>query len=66
LNARTTFPADNRLARELASRWGLPGSAGSDAHAPFEIGRAYVEMEPFQDPQEFLENLTQGQIGGAD
>jgi len=63
-NARTTFPADNRLAREVATRWGLPGSAGSDAHSPLEVGRAYVEIPPFEGPRSFLESLAQAQTGG--
>ena len=63
-NARMTFPRDNRLAREMAARWGLAGSAGSDAHAPSEVGRAYVDMAAFDGPQEFLDNLASGQIGG--
>ena len=63
-NARISFARDNRLARELAARWGLPGSAGSDAHAPSEVGRAYIEIPPFDDPASFLDSLAQGQIGG--
>ena len=63
-NARTTFSRDNRLAREMAARWGLPGSAGSDAHSPSEVGRAYVDMMAFDGPQEFLDSLALGQIGG--
>lgn len=64
LNARTVFPKDNDRALELAIRWGLPGSAGSDAHAPFEVGRVYVDMPPFKDPASFLQSLRQGTIGG--
>jgi predicted metal-dependent phosphoesterase TrpH len=63
-NARTTFPADNQLVQELAAGWGLPGSAGSDAHAAREIGRTYVEMAPFSGPGAFLDSLAQGRIGG--
>jgi predicted metal-dependent phosphoesterase TrpH len=63
-NARISFARDNRLARELAVRWGLPGSVGSDAHTPFEVGRAYIEIPPFDDPASFLDSLAQGQIGG--
>ena len=63
-NARITFSNDNRLAGESAARWGLPGSAGSDAHAPSEVGRAYVDMPTFDGPQEFLESLALGQIRG--
>lgn len=64
LNARTVFPKDNEEARKLASLWGLPGSAGSDAHAPFEVGRAYVELPPFEDSVTFLQSLRQGTIAG--
>jgi predicted metal-dependent phosphoesterase TrpH len=64
LNARIIFPRDNRMAREMAVRWGVPGSAGSDAHAAFEVGRVYVEMPPFEGPQDFVDCLAQGQVGG--
>ena len=63
-NARTTFPADNRRALDLAREWGLLASAGSDAHIAWEIGRAYVEMPAFNDKGEFLRSLAQGQIVG--
>ena len=64
LNARTIYASDNRLAGEMAARWGLPGSAGSDAHAPFEVGRAFVEMPAFDSPQAFLRSLALGQSHG--
>jgi len=63
-NARIIFPRDNRLARQLAVRWGLPGTAGSDAHSALEVGRAYVEMGCFEGREGFLDCLAQGQIGG--
>jgi predicted metal-dependent phosphoesterase TrpH len=63
-NARVIRAAHNDLARAFAARLGLPGSAGSDAHAPIEVGRAYVEMEPFDGPESFLESLAQGQVRG--
>jgi predicted metal-dependent phosphoesterase TrpH len=63
-NARVIRSRDNRLAREMAVRWGLPGSAGSDAHAPFEVGRAYVKLPCFEGRQDFLDCLAQGQVGG--
>jgi hypothetical protein len=63
-NARALSNSDNRLARQLAARWGLPGTAGSDAHAPWEVGRAYVEMPCFEGRDGFLDCLSQGQIGG--
>jgi len=63
-NARAISNGDNRLARQLAVRWGLPGSAGSDAHAALEVGRAYVKMPCFEGREGFLDCLAQGQIGG--
>lgn len=63
-NARIVFASDNRAAREMAVRWGMPGSAGSDAHTVFEVGRAYVEMPCFEGPQDFIDCLAQGQVGG--
>jgi hypothetical protein len=63
-NARMMHRAGNRQARELSTRWGPPGSAGSDAHAAFEVGRAYVEMPCFDGRDGFLDCLAQGQIGG--
>jgi predicted metal-dependent phosphoesterase TrpH len=64
LNSRVVAHGDNRLARELAVRWGLAGSAGSDAHAAFEVGRAYVEMPQFGGRHDFVDCLAQAQIGG--
>jgi predicted metal-dependent phosphoesterase TrpH len=63
-NARTTFPADNRRAEELARQRGLLVTAGSDAHAACEIGQAYMEMPPFDGKEEFMQSLAQGQIVG--
>jgi hypothetical protein len=63
-NSRTTFRSDNERARRLAEELGLPMGAGSDAHSPWELGTAYVEMPDFDGPQEFLEALRQGRIVG--
>jgi predicted metal-dependent phosphoesterase TrpH len=64
MNSRVIFAGDNRRAREKAVRWGLPGSAGSDAHTPFEVGRCYAEMPSYEGAQDFLDCLAQAQIGG--
>ncbi len=64
LNARVTVPAFNERAARFAQEHGIPGGAGSDAHSPGEIGRAYVEMEPFVDRDSFLTSLARGTIGG--
>jgi len=64
LNARVTLGKDLRQARAFASRWGLPASAGSDAHTPGEIGTAYVEMPEFGGVLDFCRALAQGRIRG--
>ena len=63
-NSRIPFPNSDAKALELASKYGLPGSAGSDAHTIREIGRAYVEMPEFNGPEDFLDCLAQGKIFG--
>ena len=63
-NSRVTFPGDNRRAQEFARSRGLPCTAGSDAHSRYELGRAYVEMAPFNGKEEFLESLPDGRIVG--
>jgi predicted metal-dependent phosphoesterase TrpH len=40
-NART-LPGDNRKAREIAEKFDLAKTAGSDSHFFFEIGTAYT------------------------
>ncbi len=64
LNARVLFPGNNRKARRLALELGLAASAGSDAHSPWELGRAYVQMAEFQGPEDFLQALRKGEIVG--
>ena len=64
-NARTVFPSDNRRALSLARERGLLATASSDAHTACEIGRAYVEMPAFNNKEEFLRSLAQGQIAGS-
>ena len=54
----------NQKARIFAEAHGLLCSAGSDAHVPSEIGRAYVELPQFTDKEEFCSSLAQGQIFG--
>jgi predicted metal-dependent phosphoesterase TrpH len=64
LNARVTMAAFNERAARFAQDHAIPCGAGSDAHTPGEIGRAYVEMEPFVGRDSFLTSLARGRIGG--
>ena len=61
-NARGPFPGPVKKAERLAAEYNLPGSAGSDAHYPYEIGHTYVEMAEFDGKDDFLKVLRAGQI----
>ena len=64
-NARIIFPDGNGKARRFAQEHGLAMSAGSDAHSPWEVGRAYVEMREFDGCQDFLQALREGKLAGG-
>lgn len=52
----------NRRAEELCEILGVAPGAGSDAHTIGELGSVYVEMEDFDNPEDFLANLRSGRI----
>ena len=64
LNARMVFSSHNDKAREFAKDRGLPASAGSDAHSPWEVGRVWVEMPSFEGAADFVAALRQGRLIG--
>jgi predicted metal-dependent phosphoesterase TrpH len=63
-NARCLNPADNHRAQEFARQHCLAGTAGSDAHAPFEVGAACLELPPFSGPEELREAIRLGRVRG--
>ncbi len=63
-NSRSLLPSDTARAGRLAHDYGKPGTGGSDAHFPWEIGRTYVEMPDFTGPQDFIQALSQGKVMG--
>lgn len=63
-NSRSLFPNSSARAWQLAHKYGLATSAGSDAHTASEIGNAYVEMPEFRGKDDFLESLNRGRILG--
>jgi len=63
-NARNPMKASNKLAQKFAQSHKLPGTAGSDAHAAFEIGNAYIEMPEFETKEEFAAALRKGKVYG--
>lgn len=65
-NARLHSQSLNERAAEWARENGLPTGAGSDAHTLAEVGRAFVELPPFEDtPASFLEALRQASVHGT-
>lgn len=63
-NAKIADQSLNDQAAALATRFGLPGAAGSDAHDPAGIGAACLDMPGFDGPAEFLAALPQASIIG--
>jgi predicted metal-dependent phosphoesterase TrpH len=64
-NARLHDQALNERAVAWAEARGRPLGAGSDAHTLPEVGRAWVEVPPFDDHANgFLAALAQGRIQG--
>ncbi len=63
-NSRSPFHISSAKVQNLALKYRLAVSAGSDAHTLGEIGRAYVEMPEFNSPTDFLLSLSQGRISG--
>jgi predicted metal-dependent phosphoesterase TrpH len=64
-NAREAFAGDNRRALAFATKHGLPGGVGSDAHRITELGRAYMAIPDFSTPTELLVSLRSGEVTGA-
>lgn len=52
-NSRAFLPHWNRRAAEAARKRGIPGASSTDAHFPWEFGRAYTELPSFADASEF-------------
>ena len=50
-------PSANQAAARLAEELGKVGATGSDSHAAHELGRSWMEMEPFAGAQDFLDKL---------
>jgi len=59
-NSRCWSPDFNRQAQEFAKERDLPGTVGSDAHAPLELGRSLLLVEQFQGPEEMRRVIRRG------
>jgi predicted metal-dependent phosphoesterase TrpH len=56
-NSRCIYAQDNAKALAFAQAHDKPGTVGSDAHIAYELGKATLEMEPFEGPGDFFESL---------
>jgi predicted metal-dependent phosphoesterase TrpH len=63
-NAKTSLSSLNRRAAEFADEFGIVHGAGSDAHVPDALGAAFVEIDDFAGPHEFLAALASGTVSG--
>jgi predicted metal-dependent phosphoesterase TrpH len=50
-NSRCMWPTWNKDAQRFARLHDLPGTSGSDAHTPEEVGRSTMLLEDFQDAE---------------
>ena len=64
-NARCTNAVDNQKALEFALERHLSGTAGSDAHAAFELGKARLVLPEFSGPDELRKVILQGKVQGG-
>ncbi len=58
-NARSFLKGSSERASQFAQDYRIVTAVGSDAHTRFEIGNAYIELEDFKGPEEFLRNLKE-------
>ena len=63
-NSRNPLLRSSVKAQIFAQKYGIPGTAGSDAHTSGEIGNAYIEMPEFNGKDDFLNALAKGKISG--
>ena len=61
-NGRTIRDEENQAARAFAARHQKPVSVGSDAHLPADLGRYWLELEPFFSPGELMRSLAAGTV----
>lgn len=64
LNARCWSAKPNIEAAAFGHQVNILGTAGSDAHAPSEVGRAYLQMPTFSDAETFRKGLSNAQVMG--
>jgi predicted metal-dependent phosphoesterase TrpH len=63
-NSRAFMAPWNRRARFRAEQMSLPQAASSDAHFPWELGRAFTELPAFNSAEEFTLSIREAQPVG--
>lgn len=61
-NARVLSDNENMMARDFAAEHKKPISVGSDAHTPLELGRCFMQLEPFSEPEELIRALRDASV----
>jgi predicted metal-dependent phosphoesterase TrpH len=64
-NSRCLSSQPNLDAQAFALEHGLPGTAGSDAHINWEVGRATLVLPDFNDPAELRQALSLARCEGS-
>lgn len=63
-NARCMTMDANQKALKFASEHGVPITAGSDAHAHFELGAASISLDPFDNANDLRREIKRGVLSG--
>lgn len=63
-NARVLETRMNDDAAAFAREFVLPGTAGSDAHAPYEVGRLALDLPDFHDADSLRGVIASGKVVG--
>jgi predicted metal-dependent phosphoesterase TrpH len=63
-NAKTSLAHLNDAGLTVAREVSVPAGAGSDAHVPDALGAAYVEMDDFTTPRDFITALATATLVG--
>lgn len=63
-NSRCSDMLPNIKAMAYAKKYNLRLGAGSDAHTCVELGNAYIEIEDFNSPDDFLLKINEAKIKG--
>lgn len=61
-NSRNVFAWSNIRAGDFARENGIIAGVGSDAHSAYELGNAYVNIEPFDSALDFLSKLDKASL----